>query len=125
MDEITIRWLRTRFPGEQVGSDPNDGTAWDRDVAVGRVALRATHIPEDPQWDWSMFVDGRVPGQLAPGADRGREQTREAAQAAVEAAYRKLLAMDPEKRDAIRAASARVKESAKMWAARGRTASKL
>ena len=96
--------------------NPDDGTAYDGEVSVGRVVKNQGTYPEPGLWSWSMTG-------CAPGRDfrlcAGMEPSREAAKASTEAAYHRLLAVEPGNRERILEHGAAVTERAAMWARRG------
>jgi hypothetical protein len=91
---IELRWRATHFPP----SPPkrNDGVCLDEEATVGRVLLN-DHGPTKGVWMWSMTA-------CAPGVDArtfeasGRVATKEDAKAAVELAYARFVAADPNAR---------------------------
>jgi hypothetical protein len=109
---IELRWRATRIAGE---TTENDGTCIDAETGIGRAFLVERGF-KPAEWQWSMYADAR--GFFRdPSRWQGKADTKEEAEAAVEAAYRHF-ATNPEARAYYEKDSREMRERAALFEAR-------
>ena len=110
-DEPILRWVRTRIGGN-IGQDPTDGTLKDGKMSVARIGQEEAGLYPG-SWRWNLFVTGAIVPLTSVVEARGMRWSKEEAKADAEAAYRKLLGLHPENREALLAHWRSVRRS--MW----------
>ena len=111
MDETlpTIHWVVTRLKGFII--DPNDETALDGDMPIGRVFLRRGDHSRSCQWLWTMYATGWH-AELQP--TNGVERSKGAAKSAVTRSFCSHISLRPSNVAAMREHYATVMRSTKL-----------